>query len=392
MSQFKRSLTRSAFSIARSISPVLRLGKRTFVFRDADIREILKRDRDFTLSEVNGESIGRHIGPFILGMDDGEAYQADKMVLHQIVRRDDGERIRSFVRRQSDELLGELSGEFDMVHAYTRLLPLRLVGDYFGVPGPNAEDMYRWNRTLFWDVFQELGDNPALRKRAVQSAHEMNAYLLEHIGNLKAVMNGGGRLPDNLLTRLIALQQGSHPQLTDGWIASNIAGTFLGALEPTNKSMVNMLGQLYRKPAVLEQARAAALKDDVEAVAGFAWEALRFHPNAPALMRFSRQNRVIGGEGRKKRIIKAGSTLFLMTLSAMFDPRAVEQPKTFDPGRPNSTYLYFGLGLHTCYGNHVNFITLPEMLTAILKRPNLQPKSMKIVPEGPFADKWTWMS
>ena len=376
-------------SIPRNISPVLNVGKKVFVFRDADVREILKRDKEFTLRQINYENIARHIGPFILGMDDGPEYEHDIKVLRSVVRKDDPERIRKFVRRTADELLDQVEGEFDMVSAFSRLLPLRMVGDYFGVQGPNAADMYRWNRTLFWDVFLELGDNPELRARAKQCAQEMAAYLDELIGELKSVMNGGGRLADNLLTRLLAVQQSKNADISDAWIRGNISGIFLGALEPTNKSVVNILGELYKRPKMLKAAQEAAMADDMKKVAGFAWEALRFHPNAPALLRYAEEERIIGGDGRKKRTIKSGRPIFLMSLSAMFDGRAVENPKAFNPDRPFSTYLYFGLGLHTCYGNHVNFVSIPEMLAAVLRRPNLKPVG-KVVPEGPFANEWTW--
>lgn len=390
MSQFKKALTRFALSIPRSIAPVLNVGSRTFLFRDADIREVLERDKEFTLRQINFENINRHIGPFILGMDDGETYQKDTQVLRSVVRRDDSKRIREFVRRTSDELLDGVSGEFDMVSDFTRLLPLKMVGDYFGVPGPNAADMYRWNRTLFWDVFLELGDNPELRARANKCAEEMAAYLDGLIAELKSVLNGGGRLADNLLTRLLALQQSTHKELSDAWIRGNLSGIFLGALEPTNKSVVNILGQLVHRPKVFEAAQKAAMENDMKKVAGYAWEALRFHPNAPALIRYAEKEQKIGGGDRKERTIRAGKSLFLMTLSAMFDARAVEQPKKFDSNRPFSTYLYFGHGLHTCYGNHVNFVAIPEMVAAVLRRPGLKPLGGKVIPEGPFADKWMW--
>lgn len=389
MSQFKKSLTRFALSIPRGLFPVLNVGSKVFVFRDADVREILKRDRDFTLRQINYDNIARHIGPFILGMDDGEEYQRDIQILRSVVRKDDVERIGKFVKWTADDLLDQVEGEFDMVSAFTRLTPLKLLGEYFGTPGPNAADMYRWNRTLFWDVFLELKENPELRERANQCAQEMAAYLDGLMAELKSVLNSGTRLADNLLTRLLALQQGSHPELTDEWIRGNISGIFLGALEPTNKSLVNILGELYNRPEKLKAAQTAAQAGDTKAVAGFAWEALRFHPNAPALLRYADKEQFIGGEGRKKRKIKAEKEIFLMSLSAMFDSRAVKNPKAFDPARPFSTYLYFGLGLHTCYGNHVNFVAIPEMLAAVLRRPNLKPIE-KIEAEGPFANKWMW--
>lgn len=388
MSKFKRTLIRTLMSIPRGIAPVITLGSRVFVFRNGDVREILGRDKEFTLAQVNGESISRHIGPFILGMDDGPQYQRDIGILRGVIRRDDTDRIRKYVRETAASLTAELSGEFDIISQFTRLLPLKLVGDYFGVPGPNPEDMLRWNRSLFWDVFLDLSSDPKVRANATQSAKEMNAYLAQIILEHKNALNSGGRLRDTLLSRLITLQQTDQPSFNDKEIAGNLAGVFLGALEPTNKAVANAMRAIYARPEVLVMAREAARKDDVETMSKIAFEALRFYPNAPALMRYNDTERSIGGDGRKRRSIKADKTIFLMTQSAMFDNRAVANPKTFDINRPREQYLYFGLGLHTCYGNYINFITIPEMLLALFKLDGLTPVN-KVVNEGPFPDQWT---
>lgn len=393
MSEFKRTLTRYLLGIPRSIAPVLRLGQQTFVFRDADVREILRRDQDFVLGPVNGENISRHIGPFVLGMDDGPRYQRDIGILRGAVHRQDPERIRGFFRAKATELARQLPGQFDLVQDYARLLPLLFIGDYFGVPGPERETMWRWNRTLFWDVFLDLKNDPGIRQAAEQSAREMNAFLDDLIRDRKAVMNAGGRLPDDFLSRLLAGQSGSGPSFDDAEIRGNVAGVFLGALEPTNKAFVNIVNQLIHRPKVLAQAREAAQRDDVDLLKRIALEALRFHPNAPTLMRKCEQAQTLGGDGRRQRTIRAGQTVFAMTGSAMFDRRKNARPHLFDPNRPPETYLYFGLGLHTCFGNYVNFISLPEMLNALLKLPHIAPangKAGKIQFEGPFPDSWKW--
>ena len=387
MSQFKRAFTRFLIGIPRSIFPVLNVGQWTLVFRDSDVREILTRDKDFGLREINYDNIARHIGPFILGMDDGPEYQRDAGILRGIIKREDGERIRSYIRKICAEQTSSLQGEFNLVWEYTRRIPLLLCGDYFGVPGPNPKDMLRWNRSIFWDVFLDLKGKEEVRAAATQSAKEMNAYLKDLLATNKKVMHSGGRLADNLFNRLLALQSTEKPHFDDDAICGNIAGVYMGAIEPISKAVVNALGQIYARPQVLAQAKAAAAKDDVETVAGIAWEALRFHPNAPALLRYADKEHYIGGGDRKKRKIKAGKKLLVMTQSAMFDPRVVKSPKKFDSNRTFDRYLYFGFGLHTCYGNYINLIVIPEMILALMKVEGLKPKG-KVVSEGPFQDHW----
>ena len=393
MSEIKRSIQRWLLGIPRAFFPVLTLGERTFVFRYADVKEILERDQDFTLRQVNYENIARHIGPFILGMDDGPEYQRDLGMLRKAVRKDDGERIRAAVRKNCQEAVAGLEGEFDLVKSYTRLIPWQLQRDYFGVPGPDMETMWRWGRALFWDIFLDLTQDAEIRAAAETSAKEMNAYLQELISDAAQVMNGGGRLRDSMINRLITMQPSAGEFMTNEWIAGNMAGVYMGGLEPLNKAVCNVTGQFLARPEVMDQARSAAQADDVDAMAGLAWEAMRFHPNAPLLMRYSEREQHIGGGERRKRRIKGGKTLFLMSGAAMFDEDAFPQPKSFLPDRPFNNYLYFGHGLHKCFGNYINLIVIPEMLVALLKTENLEPvlgSRGKVKNEGPFPDQWIW--
>lgn len=393
MADFKRSFQRWLMGIPRSFFPVINLGSRTFIFRFEDVVEVLRRDKDFTLREVNYEHIARHIGPFILGMDDGPEYQRDVGVLRGAVEKEDVGRIQSYLRRACTEAAAGLSGEFDLVKAYTRKIPWQLQAEYFGVPGPDMESMWRWNRALFWDIFLDLSGNEEIRANAVQSAQEMNAYLANLIAERKAIRDGGKGLADTFLDRLVAAQAVQGDFMTDKWISGNLSGVYMGGLEPANKAVCNVLGVWWKRPAIWSIAQTAAAADDIQQIAGMAWEAMRFHPNAPLLMRYSAKEQFIGGNGRKKRRIKAGKTIFAMSYAGMFDPRALDAPKEFRDDRALDRYLYFGYGLHQCFGNYINRVSIPEMLMALLKIKDLKPKSGKagkVVNEGPFPDSWMW--
>lgn len=386
---FKQSLQRFFIGIARRFFPVITWGNKTFVFRDADIREILSRDEDFTIAEINGENIARHTGPFILGMDRGAAYEKDIAILRNAVKREDVENIRKFIRETAESQLAALAGEVDIVQEYTRLIPLRLLGYYFGTPGPDDQSMLRWNRTIFWDIFLDLAHKKEIRDAAMRSSSEMMQYLVTLIRERKNTIVNGGRVEDNMLNRLIRMQLDGTGFQSDEEIAGNIAGVFMGALEPTSIACVNVLSQFLMRGDVMKQALEAARNNDAARMNKLAMEAMRFQPNMPLLMRYSKNNQVIGGHGRRQRKIRAGKTLFLMTYSAMFDPRSVSQPRKFRADRPADTYLYYGYGLHRCFGNYINFVSLAEMLIALLRDKQVQPVSRKIVHEGPFPDHWS---
>lgn len=390
MSRLKSAINLYLLDLARFLVPVFTIKGITFIFRDADVREILSRDKDFTIEEINGENIERHIGKFILGLDDGPKYQHDVNILRGVVKKEDMAGIRTYIRELSGQLSGELSGEFDIVQNYSRLIPLRLLGFYFGVPGPKDPDMLRWNRSIFWDIFLDLKNEPEIRKAALESSAQLTSYMLDLISQRKAILASGGELDDNMLNRLILLQISDSPSFSDQEIAGNLAGVFMGALEPLNKACVNALNYIFSHKKVLRKAIKAAKEDDVEMVSKIAHEALRFKPNMPLLMRYCKENQVIGGDERKKRKIKKGRTVFAMTQSAMFDPRAVKNPHRFDEERPKGTYLYYGFGQHTCFGNYINYIVIPEMIMALLKVDGLKPIDNEVVSEGPFPDRWVW--
>jgi cytochrome P450 len=105
------------------------------------------------------------------------------------------------------------------------------------------------------------------------------------------------------------------------------------------------------------------------------YEALRFNPQTSALLRHQKSD---------------GNTALLLTISAMFDPKAYPQPASFDTTRPLEKYLHFGHGMHTCYGLMINGVQLPALVGAIVQLPNLRRASGRFGPvlyEGPFPDR-----
>jgi cytochrome P450 len=384
----KKKLILVLYRVARNIAPVVRFQSSAFVFRYEDVVEVLSRDQDFTIGPINAENIGRHVGPFRLGMDQSPQLEREQAVMKSIVLREDAERIRLHTRKVANEILDQAvaKGRFDLVADFTRVVPLRILGDYFGVPGHNEEEMLRWNRLIFWDIFLNQKDDPELRRQAMQASGELNAYLLKLISERSSVLSSGGRLPNDLISRLVTKQGEDKPWLDDDSIRRNISGSLLGGEEPISRVCAQSLGELLKRPKAMAAIRAAAEKDDVVAVRGLAFDALRYNPSNPLLMRFSEKDQTVGS---KKRRIKAGSKVYAMTQCAMFDPTVFPKPKAILADRPLQNYLHFGYGLHVCYGTYINWVIIPEMLTALLQRKDLQPVG-EMVKEGPFPNTWAW--
>ena len=386
MSRLTLSLQKLFFQVMRGVSPVWKKGTHVWVFRDADVREILMHDQEFTIRPVNQVKIERRIGPFLLNMDNGPTYQHEVGALRKTVKREDAQWIRAFVKRQAEETLSQLTQttRFEVVRGFMREIPLRLLGAYFGTPGYEDEQMLYWNRALFWDIFLNVADKPEIIASADHVAPLFNDYLVHLIQELKEKVKQGESVPDTMLSRLIQNQvREQQPFLDDDGIRRNIAGTLLGAEEPIAEACANILDELFRKPAVLAQAQAAAMRDDIQEIEQIVFEAFRFQPNLPVIIRYAEKDLTLTS-GRQ---IPQGKIVYAFIASAMFDKSRFPDPRSFRLDRPKADYLYFGLGLHKCFGTYINFVAIPEMLMALLKLPGLKPEG-KLIKEGPFPDRW----
>lgn len=387
---FKQGLIRSLLGLMRSIAPVIHFKNDVFVFRYADVVEVLRRDQDFTIAPINKVNIERHLGDFLLGMDAGAQLEHEQKAMRAVVDRADQARIRNFVREMSQQLIEEAQqkGKFDIVRDFTRLVPLRMIADYFGTPGNNEDEMLRWNRLIFWDIFLNFKDDQVWRKEALAASANLNKYLLDLMAARKSVLAIGGRLPNDLISRLVSNQQGDGPYLDDDGIRRNVAGALLGAEEPISKVCIHVLEILLAKPKAMKLAKEAAARDDVEAVSRITFDALRYNPSNPVILRHSEKEVKIGPEGGKKRKIKSGKKVYAVTYSAMFDKRMFQNPKEIRDDRPLEHLLHFGYGLHTCYGSYVNFVAIPEMMMALLKL-DIAPVG-ELSKEAGFPDHWEW--
>ena len=372
---------------------MLVVGKRVLVTRHAEIVELLSRDEEFTIAEINGARTERDNGPFVLGMDRGLVHDREKALLNTAMLREDIARVREFVANEAAVLLDGLgkNGRIEVVGDYSRLVPLRVIETYFGVPAASVPAMQHWLRTLFWDLFLNLSDDPAVITQAVRSFHDLRPYLEVVVARRRGALDHAAPSAD-VLGRMIALsREGAYRDwLDDDAICRNISGLIIGALETTNKAVVHVVDELLRRPDALRGAVAAALSGDIDRVRGYAFEALRFNPFAPLLVRYCRSEKRLGEKAGHGRSVPPETTVYALTLSAMFDGKAVADPRTFRPDR-EFEYLHFGYGLHQCQGRLVNDVQVPELVAALLRLPGLRRASGSdghVVYDGPFPDRF----
>jgi cytochrome P450 len=373
------------------MAPILVLGKRALVTRHPDVVEVLTRDTDFTIAEINEARINACDGPFILGMDRSPQYDTEAATLREAVRHDDLERIRSLVRQNANELVAAArpSGQIDVVNGLARVVAIRTVGSYFGIPPPDdSASMMHWMRDVFHDIFANPTSDPNVHQNALRSSEELRQHMDRVIASRKSHLNEPDQ-PDDVLGRLLLLQNAAHAWLDDRSVRRNLGGLILGAVDTTSKFATQAIDELLRRPAALAGARAAAIAGEMPAVRNYVYEAVRFNPHHPVQVRFCPHDTELAAGTPRARKIPAGTSVFVATLSAMFDPEVFIDPAVFRADR-ETEYLHFGYGMHRCFGLAINGVQIPEIVATLLRLPNLRRApggAGRIAYDGPFPDR-----
>jgi cytochrome P450/glutathione S-transferase len=382
-------ILRPLFAMLRRLCPICVLGKRAVVTRFDDVLEILKRNGDFTIKEINAGKIDQIDGPFILGMDASPQYDRENAVLHQVVRKEDLDAVRAFVAHVAAELIGAARPRrrIDVVAGLARVVPIRLLASYFGMPGPDDPTIMRWMRDVFHYIFADLTNASSVLQDALNSSAELRRHMDAQIALRKSA--SASEHKDDVLGRLLALQDEAHPWLDDNAVRRNLGGVIVGAVDTTSKFVTLAMDELLRRPKSLGEARDAALNGDIDMVRRYAWEAVRFNPHHPLQVRFCGRETQIAGGLPRSRNISAGTVTYIATISAMFDPVMFANPGEFNAQR-ETEYLHFGYGMHACFGRYINAVQIPELVAALLRLSNLRraPGSAgRILYDGPFPDR-----
>ncbi|HEX5872412.1 MAG TPA: cytochrome P450 [Longimicrobium sp.] len=383
-----RGVLRAIFHVLRRWAPLLKVGGRVVVSRHADVLEVLNRDADFTISEVNGPSIDRINGPFILSMDRGPEYDRDHAALRACARREDAERIRHMARDAAARAVDAARPQrrLEAVQRLTRSVPAEIVQCYFGFMGPDRPTLERWLRNLFQDAFANPLNDPFVRQAALQSAAELKAWALPEIARRRALGTAGD---DDVMGRMIALAP-AHPYADDDWVRRNIAGLIVGAVDTISRFSILAVDELLRRPRELAGAQAAARDGDLDRVRQYAWEAVRFNPHTPLMARRCSVAATLATGTSRQKTVAAGTSIAIGTLSAMFDPEGFPEPRRFRIDRDVRSYLHFGWGMHQCFGLGINLVVIPEIVGAIVRLPGLRRapgRAGRVSLDGPFPER-----
>jgi cytochrome P450 len=388
------------FKELRERRPILVTPLCTLLTRFDDVTEVLNMPQIFTVA-LYLPKMGN--GLYLMAHDDDNLHYREKALMQGMLNRDDLPQVRAMVAQIAKSLLDSAKGHIEAVNGYCRMVPATLVQDYFGLTGVAKKNLIDWSYWNQVDAFHNQPFNllPAEKQKEIsdrqtQASKDLGTYLTElmlrvelavkakqaeHIllapwyllRNLvrKLIGKENDVLTDNIVTRMVRTSYPSAVEFDIKRLGVNAGGLLIGAIETTSQAVAQVIEYLLNDPEWLTRAKSAAQSNDPTQFDGIVWEALRFVPISSYLFRQAASDYTVAKSTERATTIRSGTYILLVTQSAMFDPKAFEDPDRFIPERNWYHYFHFGFGIHECLGKYVGMVMIPEMVRQILLRPDI---------------------
>lgn len=345
---------------------------------DQDVREVLNHPEVFSV-RLYQQKMNQSVGKYMLGHDKQKVNQ-EKPWMRSMLKREDLPKVKEMVKKLTLKAIEEsnVNGRIEVVNAVARRVPLELTGEYFGFPGPDLRTMYKWSRDTQYSFFHNAGNKEMYEKNAIDSGREMHEHLKSFLAEKRKSQDF--LTGDTVLDRMMRtnVPDGDMLDLYDGRVRTNIIGTLVGGVETTQAAITQALAFFFENPKILAGAQAAAKNGDDKLLEQYVWEALRFRPVNPFVMRYAEKDFVLAKGTSREYHVKKGQVVLVGTHSAMFDEAKVKNPYEFRLDRggvndPESVYFHFGYGHHKCLGDYIAQIEVPEVIKHILNLPGVHP-------------------
>lgn len=216
-------------------------------------------------------------------------------------------------------------GEFDLLDAYARPLPVTVISRLLGVPEEMGPQLLVWSNDM---VRMYMAGRSRADEDAAVAATEAFA------GFMRGYVDARRRDPrDDLITSLIAAEEDGEKLTTDELITTCIL-----LLNAGHEATVHTLGNGIK--AMLEQ----GVQPDGPSEA-LVEEILRYDPPLHLFTRYAYEEVELFGHRFQR-----GDQVGVMLGSVGHDEQVNDAPEIFDPTRAAATHLAFGVGLHFCVG------------------------------------------
>jgi cytochrome P450 len=235
-------------------------------------------------------------------------------------------RVRAIARELMAPLLE--AGGGDLLAAYARHIPSRVIGEMIGIPAERIPDFLHWTEAMV-ELPQGRTQSEAIKDPAASIYREF-AVLLEERRRTRR---------EDLMSALIDARLDGQA-LTQEELLGFCFVLVVAGNDTTTNLIANGAVLLAEHP---DQRR--LLVEDPSLLDGAIEEMLRTESPAQALPRRALRDVELHGEK-----IRAGEQLFLLFGSANRDEREFDDPDRFDVRRRIKRHLAFGQGIHFCLG------------------------------------------
>lgn len=404
------------FKQLRQERPVLVTPVCTLLARAEDVRDALQMPKIFTAELYRSKMGARKNNPgYMTANDDNALYTREKAIMQMLLDRNDLPDIRRLIEKSAKDILSNANGRIEAINEYCRVLPVKLVQEYFGLDGIAPKKLMEWS---FWNQYDSFYNHPFDLRTEQETQHISGEYIrcskefIQYLKSLiirklidtklrdpllsvfyklsnplrKAAGKKPGSVSDDIVKRMLRtgfVKQVHFPMKRMGM---NIGGLLVGTVETTSKSAAQVIQFFIQRPELLAQAKVAAAKEDAEEFDSMVWEALRFVPLSPYLFRTLSQDHTIAEGTEHEVTLQQGSIVLPLTQSAMFDPNNYSSPDEYNPNRNWYKHFAYGFGAHECLGKYIGMVMLPEMVRQLLLCDSLTAEAPIDYQSGPFPE------
>ncbi len=234
-------------------------------------------------------------------------------------------------------------GDFDLLDAYARPLPVTVIARLLGVPEDMGPKLLEWSNAMV--MMYQAGRTRADEDEAVAATEAFVDFMRGYVEKRRKDPR------DDLITSLIAAEEDGERLTTDELITTCIL-----LLNAGHEATVHTLGNGVK--ALLE----TGVRPD-ENAESVVEEIMRYDPPLHLFSRYAYEEIELFGH-----TFQRGDEVGLLLGSAGHDATVNDTPEEFDPARAAATHLAFGAGLHFCVGAPLARMELQIALPILFER------------------------